>query len=56
MMRGTLESKGFKISHIKTEYKDSNFSVHIQRDETTVRIEAWEIPQRFFLLPWLDNQ
>ena len=41
-----LESKGFNINHTKTEYMDYNFSEHLQRAETTVRIEAQEIPQR----------
>ena len=41
-----LESNCFKINHIKIEYIDYNFNGHIQRDETTVRIETQEIPQR----------
>jgi len=41
-----LESKGFKISHTKTEYMDCNFSRYIQRATTTMKIEAKEIPQR----------
>ena len=41
-----LESKGFKIGCIKTEYMDCNLSVHIQRTKATVRIEAQEISQR----------
>ena len=44
--REALESKGFKISHTKIERLDCNFSGHIQRAKTTVRIEAQEIPQR----------
>ena len=40
-----FESKGFKISHTKTEYMDCNFSGHIERAETTVIIEDHEIPQ-----------
>ena len=39
-------SKAFKVSHLKTEDMDCNFSGHIQRAETTMRIEAREIPQR----------
>ena len=35
-----LESKYFKISRIKTEFIDCNFSEHIKRVENTVRIEA----------------
>ena len=41
-----LESKGFKISCRKTEYMDCNFKGYIERAETTVRIEAHEIPLR----------
>ena len=41
-----LESKGFKISHTKIEYMDSNFNRHIQRATTTVRIKALQMPQR----------
>ena len=52
---GTVESKSFKISHTKTEYMDCNFSGHIQKAETNVRIEAQKIPQRVILLPWLDH-
>ena len=40
-----LESKGFKISCTKTEYMDYNFSGHIERVETIVRIEDRAIPQ-----------
>ena len=39
-------ARGFKISHTKTEYMDCNFSGHIKRVETIVRIEDHEIPQR----------
>ena len=53
--REALESKSFKISRTKTKYMDYNFSGHIQRVETTVRIEAQEIPQRLFLLPWPND-
>ena len=42
---GTLELKGFKISRIKMEYMDCNFSGHIERAETTVKIKDHEIPQ-----------
>ena len=38
-----LESKGL-IKRIKTGRLDCNFSKHIQRAETVVRIEAQEIP------------
>ena len=38
-----LESKGFKLSHIKTKYVDCNFNGDVQRVESTVRIEAQEI-------------
>ena len=41
-----LESKGFKISCTKTKYMDCNFNGDVQRDETPVKIEAQEIPQR----------
>ena len=41
-----LESKGFKISFINTRLIVCNFSVHIQRVETAVRIKTHEIPQR----------
>ena len=41
-----LESKGFKINHTKIEYVDCNFSKHIQIANTTVEIEAREIPLR----------
>ena len=36
---------GFRISHTKTEYMVCNFIGHIERGETTVRIEDHEIPQ-----------
>ena len=42
--REALESKGFKISHTKLEYVDCNFDGHIQRAESTIRIEVYEIP------------
>ena len=44
--REALESKGFRISRTKMEYIVCNFSGHLQRAETTVRIEAQKIPQR----------
>ena len=43
--REALESKGFKISRTKAEYMDCDFSGHIERVETTMRIEDHEIPQ-----------
>ena len=42
--REALESKGFKTSCIKSEDMDSNFNWHIERAETTVRIEDHKIP------------
>ena len=45
-----LECKGFKISHTKTKYMYCNFIGHIQRAETTMRIEAQELPQRDYIL------
>ena len=42
----TLESKRFTISHTETKYMDCNFSGHLQRAKTTVRITAQEMPQR----------
>ena len=45
-LRETLESKGFKINCTKTEYMDCNFSGHIERAKTTLRIEDHPIPQR----------
>ena len=41
----TLKSKGFKISCIKTKYIVCNFNGHIERAETTVKINDNEIPQ-----------
>ena len=41
-----LESKGLKISHTKTKYKNCNLSGEMQRYETPVTTEAQEIPQR----------
>ena len=38
------KAKGFKIIRTKTEYMVCNFSGHIKRAETTVRIEDHEIP------------
>ena len=43
--REVLESKGFKISRTKTEYMVCDFSRHIERAETTMRIKDHEIPQ-----------
>ena len=43
--REVLESKGFKISHTKMEYMDCHFSEHIERAQTTMRIEDHDIPQ-----------
>ena len=37
--REALESKGFKISHAKTEYMVCNFSGHIEMVETTMKIK-----------------
>ena len=45
-MRGTLESKGFKISHKKIENMNCNFKRDEQRDVTTIRIEVQETAQR----------
>ena len=42
----TLEPKGFKINHTKTQYMDCNFSRQLQKAETTVRTKTQEIPQR----------
>ena len=36
---------GFKINHTKAECMDCNFRRHIERVETTVRIEDHKIPQ-----------
>ena len=44
--REALKPIGIKISRRKTEYIECNFSGHLQRAETTVRIEAQKIPQR----------
>ena len=41
-----LEFKGFKISCTKIEYMYRRFSGDVQGVETTMRIEAQEIPQR----------
>ena len=43
--RKALEFKGFKVNRRKTEYMNCNFNRHIERAETTVRIEDLEIPQ-----------
>ena len=42
--REDLESKSFKISRTKTEYMAWNFSGHIERAKTIVRIEDHEMP------------
>ena len=56
--REPLKSKSFKISHAKTAYIYCNFSGHIQRAQTTMRIEAQEIPQRnsFYYLGSIISQ
>ena len=44
--REALESMSFKINLTKTEYIDCNFSGHIERVETTMRIEDDVVPPR----------
>lgn len=45
-MKGDFRSKGFKITHTKTEYVNCNFIVEDHRDATTpMRIEDQQIPQ-----------
>ena len=39
-LREALEPKSFKISHTKTKYMVSNFNGHMEKVETTVRIEG----------------
>ena len=52
------KAKGFKIIRTKTEYMVCNFSGHIKRAETTVRIEDHEIPQKdsFYYLGSINSK
>ena len=45
MTEEVLESKGYKIGSIKTEYMHCNFNEHIERAKTTMRIEDHDIIQ-----------
>ncbi|XP_070049226.1 uncharacterized protein [Nicotiana tomentosiformis] len=44
--RQTLESKGFKLSKIKTEYMECKFSNGTQEGDMEVRLDARVIPKR----------
>jgi len=52
-----LESNSSNVNYPKSKYMDYNFSRHIQRNETTSRIEAFlrDTTKRFILIPLLDN-
>lgn len=53
--REALESKGFRLSRPKTEYRDYEFNEVKHEAEVEVKIDALFIPKRDLQVSWVHN-
>ena len=53
LWRQTLESRGFRLSRVKTEYMECKFSKQEIQNYSIVRLDGQEIPMVIILSTWV---